>query len=274
MRFHLTKVLGVCAGIYIGLALGVYLIQDSLIFHPDTRRPDIERARATVPQLAEVSFRLASGQEIYGWFASPARRREVVLFLHGNACHIGCFVPRVRPFVEAGYGALLVEYPGYGGLAGKPSQAGMEQAALASVRFLNSNGYPNVRVIVYGYSLGTYAGVYLAEQLGQQEPFHALILEAPFLSLARIARESVHSLLPVSLLLKGRYPSDEKIEAANTRLFVAHGKRDQVVPYHQGEALFRKAKGKKVFFSSEKADHNTLPQNGFSEAVLDWLAAD
>lgn len=265
---HLLVVLVV---IYVSLSLVIYTCPEYFFYHPDTNKPDIVSARNEISGLKEVEYKTAEGRTVYAWYVEPQSIKKAVIFMHGNSYNIGYFLQRVKPFVQAGYAVVMPEYEGFGGIAGNPSQKNMESDMAATVKFLNDHGVQNDNIVLYGYSLGTYMATYTASKLNNGDPFNALVLESPFTSLKDVATEKSFHLLPMNLLMKDKYDSFDKIDTANTRVFIAHGTADPTVPYHMGQEMFEKAKGNKVFFSVENGTHRNLPDHGFLDEVLVWL---
>ena len=54
------------------------------------------------------------------------------------------------------------------------------------------------------------------------------------------------------------FPNLKRIGAVNCRVLMIHGTGDRVIPYSQGQALFKLANEPKRFVSVEDGDHNTL----------------
>ena len=88
--------------------------------------------------------------------------QPTIVYLHGNGGHIGYRGGRVRPYLDAGFGVLLVEYRGYGGNPGRPSEPGLQLDAGAALAFLDAAGVAPQRTVVYGESLGAAVAVALA----------------------------------------------------------------------------------------------------------------
>jgi dipeptidyl aminopeptidase/acylaminoacyl peptidase len=267
---RIINVIEAALGLYVGICIGMYFIQDKMLYHP-VQNMSIEKARVMMPALQEITYESDKGQPLSGWFLKSARGKKVVVYLHGNAYNIGAFSNRLIPFAKNGYGILFAEYPGFGGVPGKISQANLEEAAVAAVQYLQGQGYQNRDIILYGYSLGTYLAVYTAARMGQNRPFDAVVLEAPFTSIVPMARQSTFYLFPVGLMMKDKYPSGQLIGKINTRVFIAHGKNDTTVPYSEGVALYTLAAQPKLFYSVDDGDHNNLRAYGMYETMIDWL---
>ena len=86
---------------------------------------------------------------------APQGERPVIIYFHGNGGHIGYRADRIERFAREGYGALMLEYRGYGGNPGVPSEAGLFEDAAAALRFVAAQGVPGCRLVLYGESLGT-----------------------------------------------------------------------------------------------------------------------
>lgn len=261
----------VLAGIYLFFFLLALIRPDVLLYHPIQENPSLTSAQQIIPDLHWVSYSTPDGRPAKGWYARPQNAHQIVVFLHGNSYNIGAFVHRVEPFYRAGYAVLMPEYTGFGGMPGTPNQTQIEQDVAGAISFLHQQGFSNHAIILYGYSLGTYLAVYAAADLNQGAPFNAVILEAPFTSLADTADWTSYHLFPVHWLLKDHYHSLAKIRDINAPLFIAHGTNDRTVPYFMGEALFNAARHPKTFLRVVGATHQNLPDHGFLNKALEWL---
>ena len=100
-----------------------------------------------------------------------------------------------------GLAVLLMDYRGYGGNPGSPSEDGLALDAMAGGQALEELGYPAERTIYFGESLGT--GVVAA--LHTRRPPAGVVLRSPFTELADVGSHH-YPWLPVRLLLKDRFP--------------------------------------------------------------------
>ena len=260
-------VLGFFIVLYGLFLFGLYLYQDHLLFHPAPRQ--VEGLLTEMPDLKEVYYSFPNGDRVYAWYKAPQNNKPTLVYFHGNVLFAEYHAFRLKPLYDAGFGLLIPEYRGFGDLKGTPSQSSMEEDALTAVKYLLSTGTTANKIIVYGHSLGTYAAVFAAAN--QEKPLGGVVLEAPFLSIEKLAEERYQPFVPVALLLKNKYPSEKYIDKIKTRLFLAHGKRDKTIPYHHGWTLYEKAQDPKLFYASDKAGHSDLPDFGFMKALTDWL---
>ena len=125
-----------------------------------------------------------------------------------------------------------LSYRGYGGSDGKPTEDGLIADARAAYDFARAT-YPDAKIVLWGESLGTGVAVALAAE----KDVAAVILEAPFTSTADVAF-SAYPFVPVRLLMKDQFRSDERIGKVTAPVLVMHGARDRIVPFRLGEQLF------------------------------------
>src|SRR6202030_3138165 len=138
-------------------------------------------------------------------------------------------VERFTRLITDGIGIVAVEYRGYAGSSGSPSERGLIADAEAAYAFA-AERYPAKQLVLWGESLGSGVAVALAAE----KPVGRVILEAPFTSAADVAAEH-YWFLPVRLLMKDQFRSDLRIDKVSAPVMILHGVKDQVVPFRQGE---------------------------------------
>ncbi len=253
------------AGAYV-LALGLlFVFQRQLLYYPSAESPSLESA-GLAGQMRSLPLNTADGLDIVAWYAAAAEGRPTVVYFHGNAGHIGYRADKVRPYLAAGLGVLLLEYRGYGGNPGRPSEAGLYADARAALDFLDGAGVAAGRRVLYGESLGSAVAV----QMAAERAVGAIVLEAPFTSVPDIGW-SKFPIFPVRWLARDRLDSLAKIGAIAAPVLLLHGEQDQVVPIRFGRALFAAARDPKEMRIFPAAGHEDLDAHGVAEAVLDFL---
>jgi len=257
-------VIAACA--YVGLAATIYFAQRSLMYFPD--RAYVSPAMAGLPEATEVPLTASDGVRIHIWQAPPQDGKPVILYFHGNGGSLRYRVDRFHRLIGAGIGLVALEYRGYGGLSGSPSQQGLIRDAEAAYAYATAH-YPVQQIVVWGESLGSGVAVALAAE----KPVGRVILEAPFTSALAVA-ESRYWYLPVRLLMKDQFRSDERIGKVTAPLLILHGVQDRVVPYAMGERMFELANKPKHIVRFLDGGHEDLDQNGALDAVARFLAGD
>lgn len=264
--------LAIAATLYCAVLAAMYFGQRKLMYVPDTERPDREVYGATDAET--VALRTADGLDLLAWHWPPASAgRATMVYLHGNAGHIGHRVGKVRPFLAAGHGVLLVEWRGYGRNPGAPTEAGLAADARAALAFLDERGTATADIVLYGESIGSGPAVTLAaERAAEGRAVGAVVLEAPFTSAAAVA-QAHYPWLPAYWLVRDRHDNLTRIAGIDAPSLIVHGARDRVVPAQLGRALFEAADEPKRIDLRPQAGHNDLYEHGAADTVLDFLAS-
>jgi hypothetical protein len=258
---------------YAAIALGIYALviallyvkQRSLLYHPDQTVPD--PATSGVPEMTALRIPVDDGLELLAWWRAPRDAGSpVLLVLHGNAGHIGDRAEKVRDYLDAGYGVLLLSYRYNAGTGGEPSEANLFADARAGMAFLARESVAADRIVLYGESLGSGIAVAIATEY----PVAALVLEAPYSSMADMAQHH-YWYLPSRWLVQDKYDSISRIGEVSAPLLVIHGGDDTVIPQKYGRRLFDAAREPKQAHYLRQARHNDLLDYGMAPLVIEFL---
>lgn len=218
-------------GLY-GLAvLAMFLLQRHIIYHPVKGLGAPEANGFSAGQAVEILTQ--DGERLQGWHTRPTSRKETILYLHGNAGHLGDRAYKLKAFAEAGFGVLGISWRGYGDSTGSPTEAGLMADAQAAIDWLK---LPPEQLILFGESLGS--GV--AVRMASMQPARLLVLEAPYISVRRRGQE-LYPWLPVKYLLQDNFDSLEYIGKVKAPILLLHGAKDAVIPLAHGQQLFAAA---------------------------------
>jgi len=259
-----TAVIALC--LYAALATMVYFAQRSLMYFPD--KAHVTPAEAGLPEAAEMPLTASDGVQVVAWHVAPRDNKPVIVYFHGNGGSLRFRAPRFRKLIDAGIGLVGLEYRGYGGSAGSPSEQGLIDDGQAAYRFAAAH-YPAQQLVLWGESLG--AGVAVA--VAAEQPVGRVILEAPFTSAVALGAQH-YWYLPVRLLMKDQFHSDSRIGKITAPLMIMHGVHDRTVPYTMSEQLFDLANKPKHLVRFLDGGHDDLDANGALDAVARFLAGD
>lgn len=240
---------------YLALCALMFFGQRSQIYFP---------VRESNPRGATAMRLATEGADLKIWVVSRPGPRALVYF-GGNAEDVA---GNLAAFVAAfpAHSLYLVNYRGYGGSTGSPTEAGLLADAATLFDLLRAR-YPEISVI--GRSLGSGVGVHLASI----RDVHRLVLVTPFDSLVNVAREHFRY-LPVGWLMRDRYESAGRAPAVRAETLVLIAGDDEIIPRARSEALVAAFPASRV--RSEVlagASHNSLDQfPQYIERIEEFLA--
>ncbi len=240
-------------------------VAEFLLFQPSRGDPGVPPILQGVAG-RNVSLTTADGIEIQAWWYEVEGNGlgpvPSVLFFHGNAGDISHRMPIAEGLLREGLSVLLLEYRGYGGSGGKPSEEGFYQDALAGWTFLLEQKGGPARIVIFGRSMGAA----VAARLAANRPPGGLVLESAFTSLKAIG-QSVYPFLPAFFFsrLKGRFATRDWVERVEAPLLVIHGNEDELVPLTMGRDILDAGRGPKEWLAVPGAGHNDVFWVGGSE---------
>ena len=243
---------------YLGVAALLYVAQRGLMYFPDPAR--IAPAALGLPGTEDILLDTADGERVVAWHVPPRNERPVVLYLHGNGGALSHRAGRFRALTDDGTGLVAVDYRGYGGSTGYPTEAGLAIDAETAYAFAAAR-YPAERIAIWGESLGTGVAVALAAR----RPVGRLVLEAPFTAAVDLAARQ-YPFLPVHWLMKDQFRSDLRVGKVAAPVLVVHGENDAIVPMTLGERLYGLIRAPRRFVRIAHAGHNDLGRRAVAAA--------
>ena len=119
---------------------------------------------------------------------------------------------------------------------------------------------------MWGESLGTGVAVALAAD----KPVTRVVLDAPFTSTLDLARAN-YWYLPVRLLMKDQFRSDQRIARVKVPVLIMHGELDGIIPIAYGERLYAMIQSPKRFVRFPGGYHVDLDGRGGADVALKFL---
>ena len=244
--------------VYFLIVIFLFFYQRKLLYHPGENNYLDD---ASLNHNIEKIY-IPSDQKLVAWHFKKNPKLKTLLFFHGNAGKIDNRIYKLNEFSKLNINYLIFAYRGFSGNEGEPTEKGLYKDARAVKYWLNLNNIQDNEIILYGESLGTAIAVDLAKEFD----FSGIILESPFTSMQKLAK-IYYPYLPIKLLLKDKYKTDEKMQNINSSILIMHGKKDKIVPFFMGEKIFDLAKNPKHSFFVDYDDH----MMGYSNSLLDSL---
>jgi len=242
--------------IYGLLCAWVYATQRGQIYFPTPESQNVN---------AQAHWLDSQGERIKLWVV-PRPGPGALIYFGGNAEDVA---GNIESFAAAfpDRSIFLVNYRGYGGSWGQPTEAGLRTDALAIFDHVSRT---HADVAVMGRSLGSAVAV----QLASQRPVSRLVLVTAFDSLVNVAKHYFRW-LPVGLLLRDRYDSAEVAHEVQAPVLLVIAERDEIIPRARSEKLASAlAPGQAEVVVVPGVGHNTLDlSRRYLETVRRFLAA-
>lgn len=229
---------------YVAYGAFYYVSQDGIIF-PAEDAPTYEGVREAYPEIREF-WPEADGVRVEAWYLRPLFHDSpldeydpaedtrgpapLLVVAHGNATLIDLWPQQVDVVREAGWGVLLVEFPGYGRSPGQPGEDIITKLTVAAFDSVVAWGVADTsRVVGVGRSLG--AGV--IADFALERNTDALILVSSFTSVRAFAKDYW---LP-GFLVKHPFDVEAVLRAYDKPVMLVHATDDTKVPYSHSVRL-------------------------------------
>jgi abhydrolase domain-containing protein 17 len=224
--------------IYVFFAIYIYFRADSMMFLPQPA------SYQDTKEILKIS--VTPTERISAIYLFNPKSTYTILFIHGNASDLGNVRFLLDSFQQWGFNVFAYDYRGYGTSDGKPGERNAYQDADAAYTYLTQQlKTPPDRIIVYGQSIGGGS----AADLASRRPIAGLILESTFTSAFRVV-------IPFPILPFDKFTSRDKLKKVRSPVLVMHGKADDIIPFHHGQALYDAAPEPKQSLWVTEAGHD------------------
>lgn len=238
-----------CVLAYLGVCIYLYAAQRSYLYYPTPSAPLPGATGHVVP----------SGDENLLVWSRKGSGSKVLIYFGGNGENV---VSTFEPLAAAlpGHTLYLVNYRGYGGSSGQPTEAGLFRDSLAVYDWVRQR---HGEVAVLGRSLGTGVAVYLATQ----RKLSRVVLVTPYDSIESLA-ERRFPILPVAWLMRDRYDSISRVPQIAEPILAVVAERDEVIPRIHSDNLI-------AGFAKNQVKVTVIPhaRHNFTTALPAYVAA-
>ncbi|MEM8499729.1 MAG: alpha/beta hydrolase [Pseudomonadota bacterium] len=217
----------------------LYVFQRSLLYFPT---PELNHPYERL--------RVESDGETIEVIVVNARKDNALLYFGGNAEAV---VANANEFAAnfAERTVYMVNYRGYGGSSGLPSEEGINRDAL---RVYDEIRDRHTNISVAGRSLGSGVATYLAAN----RAIERLVLITPYDSILNVARAKF-AIFPISVLLKDRYDSLSRANSIDVPVLVLAAENDTVIPPRHTRRLAKAFADRQIeLVTIANAGHNDL----------------
>jgi uncharacterized protein len=255
----LRKVIAAASVFLIATTAILYFGQRQMIYAPQGKMA------APPAEYMFVETKTSDGLTLRAAYRLAQESKRTLLFFHGNGDSIAGADAATRMLTDAGYGALLVEYRGYGGNPGSPSEEGIYLDGEAAIKWLAGKGIAPDQIVIIGNSIGSGP----ATEMALRHRPAGLVLVSGFASLPFVVSD-IRPFIPANILVKDRYENEAKLGRIKTPILIVHGEADTLVTPINAERLAKAAPGETRVMVAGKGHELAYYPEG-QQPILDWL---
>lgn len=204
--------------LYGGLCYLIYAQQREMIYFP---------VPETTTSLADELHLSSGGEDLKIWH-HPGRTGRAILYFGGNAENVVGNVGNFRT-VFPDDSLYFMNYRGYGGSTGEPSESGLFSDAVALFDLVKET---HEEISVIGRSLGSGVAAFLAASRDVEQ----LVLVTPFDSIEKVVADR-YFIFPISMLLTEKYDSLSLVPDIDSSVLVILAEEDEVVSFDRSLTL-------------------------------------
>lgn len=198
----------------------------------------------------------ASGDRLLhaSFVQAAAPDAPALVVFHGDEESLSDWAPVQALLFRSGISSFVFDYSGYGASTGRPSVRHLREDALAAyLEFVAAT--PNAsRRYVMGFSLGS--GVALEIVNGLRPAPAGIVIGAGFASARAAAVQTGKVPRWIAWMLPEPWNNEARVGRLEMPLLLIHSRRDEVIPFANGERLARAAIGPRALIVLDDVPHD------------------
>ncbi len=253
MQKIIINILKVILALYIILCGLLYFFQEKLIFFP--QKLDKNYQFEFVQKFEEIDINTTDNKKLNGLLFKADSAKGLIFYLHGNAGCLSSWGDVAKTYTDLNYDVFIIDYRSYGKSEGEID--GQNQLFKDNQIAYNEmkKKYPENKIIVLGYSIGTG----LASKLAATNNPKLLILQAPYYNLTDMMKQT-YPFVP-TFLLKYKFATNEYLTNCKMPVVIFHGNKDEVIYYGSSLKLKEEFRKQDTLITLNNQGHNGMTNN-------------
>lgn len=239
--------------IYVIIVSYVYFNQVEMVFQSAKLRKDYQFDYQQ--KFEELNIQSFDGVKLNGLLFKTENSKGLIFYLHGNAGTLETWGKMAKIYTRLGYDIFILDYRSFGKSEGKIDNEDQLNKDISIVYKTLAKRYPENKMIIAGYSIGSG----LASILASQHYPKALILQSPYYSFTELSGSRVR-FFP-DFLKKFHLETFRYLPKVKAPIYIFHGTDDQLIPYENSVRLSQLLKGKVSFYPLKDQGHIGMNEN-------------
>jgi uncharacterized protein len=239
--------------LYTIICILLYFFQEKLIFFPEKIAKDYQFQFNQ--KFEELNFKTDDDKLLNGILFKADSSKGLIFYLHGNAGSLKGWGEIAQTYTSLNYDLFMLDYRSYGKSEGEISSEKQFYNDVQLVYDILKKKYPENKIIILGYSIGTGP----ATKLASTNNAKLLILQAPYYSLT----DMMHNNYPFvpKFILKYKFETNKFIKQCKMPVVIFHGNTDEVIYYNSSVKLKTLFKKNDTLITLNGQGHNNMSEN-------------
>lgn len=235
------------------LCVIVFFYQEKIIFHPEKLKENYSFNFKN--DFEEITIHTKDHKKLNSVLFKIQNPKGIIFYLHGNGGSIDGWGEVAEVYNNMNYDVFMLDYRGYGKSEDKINSKDQLFSDVELAYDEVEKRYPENKIIILGYSVGTG----LASKLASQKNAKLLILQAPYFSMED-EMDQKFSFLP-KFLLKYNFETNQYLKTVKSPIIIFHGDKDEIINYKASLKLKNNFKKGDRLIILKDQNHNGITDN-------------
>lgn len=235
------------------LCVIVFFYQEKIIFQPEKLVENYSFSFKN--DFEEITIHTKDQKKLNSVLFKTQNPNGVIFYLHGNGGSIHGWDEVAEVYNNMNYDVFILDYRGYGKSEDKINSKDQLFSDVELAYDEVAKRYPENKIIILGYSVGTG----LASKLASQKNAKLLILQAPYFSMED-EMDQKFSFLP-KFLLKYNFETNKYLRTVKSPVIIFHGDKDEIINYKASLKLKNNFKKEDRLIILKDQNHNGITDN-------------
>lgn len=210
----------------------------------------------------EIYTKTEDQKSLHGLLFRSDSSKGLIFYLHGNAGSLRSWGEVAQTYTDLDYDVYILDYRGYGKSEGSINSQEQLHKDIQSAYNEMKTRYPEEKITVLGYSIGTG----LVSKLASTNHPKLLILQAPYFNLADMMKH-YYPIIP-TFILKYKLETNKYIKDCKMPIVLIHGKQDEIIYYNSSVKLKELIKPTDTLITLNNQGHNGMTENPLYEEEI------